>query len=109
MAVNTEFKTGRFVIVKNNTVTAISSNVISGIRASTGILLYSDVNNKGVIYIGAKDNVTADENNDTDGFPLYPGDSIELEIRAGDNNVLAYGIVDSKSKDSPWKLWFLLC
>ena len=112
MAVSTEFVTGRIVISKENEAVQFTRDEsdFTGTRAQTGVVLYSDIKNKGTIYIGNSSNVTADINDITDGFPLHPGDNIEFEVRVGDNNIPIFFIVDDRSSGKgPWKLWYLFC
>lgn len=113
MAVSTEFITGRISIPKANVVTQFTRDAenLTGFRAQTGVVIYADIRNKGTVYVGNSGGVTADENDLTDGFPLYPGDNIEFEARVGDNNIPIFFIVDgiSSSGNGPWKLWYFMC
>lgn len=45
-------------------------------RASQGIQLLASSGNTDVVYIGSSENFTMGTNDDTDGFPLGPGDAL---------------------------------
>jgi hypothetical protein len=49
--------------------------------ADHGIQVYAADDNADRVYVGSNNSVTADSNDDTDGFPLDAGNSILVPIR----------------------------
>lgn len=45
-----------------------------------GILIYSDINNTEAIWVGYADTLTANQNDAEDGFPIFPGGTLEVEV-----------------------------
>ena len=77
MGINSKVTTGRKIVT--STVEVLSG---SSARAVGGILIYADENNTQTVWIGGSANMTIDSNDETDGFPLKPGSSITLPVRA---------------------------
>ena len=53
------------------------------------IVVKSSIDNTAPIYVGDSPAVTADKNEDTGGFELSPGESLEMEL---DNTQRVYGV-----------------
>lgn len=54
--------------------------VDASIKTKRGVLIKAAADNSGKVYIGISTSVTADSNDQTDGFELSAGDSLEVEI-----------------------------
>ena len=67
-----------------------------------GILIYSDVNNSDIIWVGYDSGMTADQDNDMDGFPIYPGNTLEVEL--ADAKLLFVRSTASGNQ----KIWFIM-
>lgn len=52
-------------------------------KEQSTVILKASNDNPGTVYVGGRRNLTAGTANGTDGFPLYPGESIELPITPG--------------------------
>lgn len=66
--------------------------------AKHGVRVIADVANTGILYIGGS-TVTADTSDSTDGFPLYPGDSLFLPVN---NANLVYAIASVNNQKLRW-------
>mgnify|MGYP001586299131 CR=1 FL=1 len=49
-------------------------------KIQKGVVVKADNNNSGIVYVGKSASVTAGSADATDGFPLYPGDSVKLDV-----------------------------
>lgn len=78
-------------------VTAVQITATS-IEAQKGVLIKADTNNSGIVYIGNSD-VTAGSADATDGFPLQPGESVQVEI---DNVNRIYAIGSAAGQKVFW-------
>lgn len=83
-------RTGRATIGTSAVQIADKAECISGIE------IRADTNNTGVIYVGYKNTVTADADDQTDGFPLYATDSKHFPVESPDKLWLIASAVSQK-------------
>jgi len=93
-----QFKTGR---VSNIGTTGIQIFDDQTARAMISINIYCPTGNDGTIYISDNSGVTADSDDDTDGYPVSADDTLELKIR---NPQEVWAIADSGVQ----KLFYLI-
>ena len=82
-------------------VTAVALVSSQSVRGNTGVEIYSDAANEGVIYVGSRSTVTANSADATDGFPIAAGKSILIPIR-NPNDI--YVIASEASQ----KIWWMI-
>lgn len=70
----------------------------SSVPAKFGVRVLADITNSGIVYVGPS-GVTADSADATDGFPLYPGDSLFLPV---ENANLVYVIASTNNQKARW-------
>lgn len=96
MAVSSDFDTGR----KTVGTSAVRLLPDSAPTTGQGVQIHADVDNAGVIYVGSRSNITADSDDDTDGFPIKADQDILIKIR---NLAQVYVIASQASQ----KLWWI--
>ncbi len=64
-------------MVNENAQTLVNTEVHNN---KSGILLYSDLNNTDTLWVGYSSSITANQDNDMDGFPIFPVNTLELEL-----------------------------
>lgn len=76
--VSDSFQTGSIIFVAN------TKTPFPKIKSTRGIQIKSDPANTGVLWIGRSD-ITPGTNAGTDGYPLFPGQSILVPVEHTDN------------------------
>lgn len=71
--------------------------------AKEGVLIYSDVDNSGVIYVGGHTGITANSGDDTDGFPIVAGSSLLVPVRKMAD---LYAVSDSTAESNT--IWWMM-
>lgn len=73
-------------------------------RCRTGIEIKASAGNAGTIYVGTSSGVTADLDDDTDGYPLAAGQSILLPFPSVQDPNQVHVIASTSGQ----KYWFIL-
>lgn len=69
--------------------------LISAATETSSVLLRTNPDNNGVIYVGFDDDVTTQT-----GFPMEPGDAITISIDVAEEGI--WGVADTQNDDLRW-------
>mgnify|MGYP006908216181 CR=1 FL=1 len=93
--VNSKGYTGR----KSGIGTTAVQITSQSIKAGVGMTIYADTGNSGTLYVGFSENITADNSDNTDGFPVAAGAALDINIR---NIERVYIIASTGSANKVW-------
>lgn len=89
---------------RKSNITKVPQKIYEGvqIRNNLGILIFASEDNTEKLWLGFSPNITAGTNDETDGFPLSPGKTLELEIRDPEN------IYIRSTESNSQKIYFIM-